>query len=397
MISKKITLTFLGLLITTTAYAEQRQTDIPSHQQFENQIRSDIGPLAGKEVASLKVLYLSGDIGPWVDTGLNLDSGDHVTMLLNGKMWLSRSLNLSYPTPISVWAKQGEMGSIFHGTRDTNTFVASQSKSSLRLKLYPSERWLDTTGKYAGEPAPVNPDAGGGVSVALIKWAKNIDVETELNKLTTKNKPASWAVAELDRQKNQKMPPEGWNYIWELTPSEIFYDVPAVMGENAPKRAIELRMHDDVTIIEKESSFELTPDTKLGWKWKVDELPSAAPENTIPTHDYISIAVKFDNGKDLTFFWSRNLPVDSSFHCPLSGWTDRETHVVARSGTADLGKWLGEEKNILDYYKKAVGGPLPKRITHVWLIGVSFLQHGKGLSQFGDIKLYDGKNQLLVY
>ena len=58
----------------------------------------------------------------------------------------------------------------------------------------------------------------------------------------------------------------------------------------------------------------------------------------MPTHDYMSIAVKFDDGKDLTFFWSRDLPVDTAFHCPLPGWKQREIHVVARSGTAELGK-----------------------------------------------------------
>lgn len=267
----------------------------------------------------------------------------------------------------------------------------------MRFKLYPSEKWLDKTGQYLGEPSPINTDAGGGISVALIKWAQNVDVSAVLEKLASQKNAVSWASAELDRIKNQKMPPLGWNYIWELTPSEIFYEASTITGENAPKRAIELNMHDDATIMEKETLFELTPSTKLSWKWKVDKLPSQVSENSIPTHDYMSIAVKFDNGKDLTFFWSRDLPVDQFFHCPLPGWTDRETHVVARSGANDLGKWIKEDKNIFEYYKKTIGGPMPKKITHVWLIGLSFLQHGDGLSQFGEIKLYDSKSKVMVH
>jgi Protein of unknown function (DUF3047) len=120
-------------------------------------------------------------------------------------------------------------------------------------------------------------------------------------------------------------------------------------------------------------------------------------ENSLPTHDYMSIAVEFDNGRDITFFWSHDLPVGQSFHCPLPGWDHRETHVVARSGTADLGKWLSEEKNLTEFYGKAVGGTMPKRITRVWLIAVSLFQHGEGQSQFGEIVLKNAKQDTKVY
>ena len=58
---------------------------------------------------------------------------------------------------------------------------------------------------------------------------------------------------------------------------------------------------------------------------------------------------------------------------------------------------INEEKPILDYYQKAIGGPLPKRITHVWLIGVSLFQHLEGRSEFGEIELHDGTKHLHVY
>lgn len=50
----------------------------------------------------------------------------------------------------------------------------------------------------------------------------------------------------------------------------------------------------------------------------------------------MSIAVEFENGRDLTFIWSTDLPVSEHFHYPLPGRHDRETHVVARSGNAEL-------------------------------------------------------------
>ncbi len=335
-------------------------------------------------------------MGPWLDTGLALKPGAKITLILNGKIWLSRTANLSLEAPIAVWSKIGEKGPIFRGARSTNTMTVA-SVGNLYLKLYPGERWLDKTGKYLGEPAPVNPDAGGGVNVAVIAWAPDTDIELQLKRIAETPSNTPWANAEIERLTKPKLPPEGWDYIWELKPAELFTEVLVSAAENSPGKAIALNVHDDASIMEKPASFDLTPKTTLSWKWKVDKLPSRLSENTMPTHDYMSIAVKFDNGKDLTFYWSRDLPVDTAFHCPLPGWSHRETHVVARSGTPELGKWISEEKNILDYYQKAIGGPLPKRITHVWLIGVSLFQHVEGQSEFAEIELHDATQHLQVY
>lgn len=368
-----------------------------SHQQFESQIRSAVSPLAGKEIAGLKVLYLSNDVGPWIDTGLALKANDRVTVVLAGKIWLSRAYNLSFDAPIAVWAKVGQHGPIFRGNRETNTFVPDHD-GALQLKTYPGQRWLDSSGNYLGAPAPVNPDAGGGVSVAIIQWANGVNVLDQLRKISALDPAATWALAELTRQQTpQKMPPDGWQYLWELGASEVFTEVRTPSGAGAPDKAIELHTHNDVAILRRDTPFALTPTTTLQWKWKADALPGAASENSAATHDYMSIAVEFDNGQDLTFFWSKDLPVGEHFHCPLPGWDHRETHVVTRSGTADLGKWLSEEENLFANYKTAVGGEMPKRIVRVWLIGVSLFQKGEGKSQFGEMVLKDGSKKVQVW
>jgi hypothetical protein len=40
-------------------------------------------------------------------------------------------------------------------------------------------------------------------------------------------------------------------------------------------------------------------------------------EDTLPTHDYLSVAVEFENGQDLSYFWSAALPPESNFRCPI--------------------------------------------------------------------------------
>ena len=128
-------------------------------------MKASLAPLAGKTVQGLKVLYLSADVGPWMDTDMALKPGDKVTMILDGKMWLSRTYNLSFESKFAVWARVGARGPIFRGTT-TNTFVVKEA-GTLQLKTYPGQRWLDTSGRYEGDPAPSIPTAawserGGG-------------------------------------------------------------------------------------------------------------------------------------------------------------------------------------------------------------------------------------------
>lgn len=69
----------------------------------------------------------------------------------------------------------------------------------------------------------------------------------------------------------------------------------------------------------------------------MDQLPSQAREDRLQTHDYLSLAVEFDNEQDLAYYWSAELPPDTAFRCPIPKWQGRETHVVLRSGTVDSG------------------------------------------------------------
>ncbi|MFO1321440.1 MAG: DUF3047 domain-containing protein [Burkholderiales bacterium] len=391
---KAVVLSMLLLALSAGSVGSQA-TERP-HQQFEQELKTSVAPLAGKTVVGMKVVYLASDAGPWLDTGLALSPGDQVTMVSEGHVWLSRTFKLSFESPIAVWARIGDRGRIFRGDR-TQTFTA-QEAGTLQLKTYPGQRWLDATGRYAGEPAPVNPDSGGGASVAVVHWKRGTNVPDELQRIADAGPSGQWAAEEIARQQApERSPPTGWSYLWELGPSRVFGEVTNPAGEGAPSRAIDLHTRNDVAILQTDVSIPLTPATTLAWKWKVDQLPAATRENTLPTHDYLSIAVEFDNGQDLTFLWSRGLPVGESFRCPLPGWDFRETHIVARTGTADLGKWLAERHNVFDSYRKAVGGPMPTRITKIWLIAVSLFQKTEGRGQFGEIVLSDGRRETRVY
>ncbi len=117
--------------------------------------------------------------------------------------------------------------------------------------------------------------------------------------------------------------------------------------------AISVEPRKNAGILQRPVNLELKPQTKLSWRWIVEELPSLLPEDQLTSHDYLSIAAEFDDGQDLTYFWSRNLPVGKRLPLPDPRWTPLESHMVVRSGLTDLGKWVSDERDLYEDYKDA--------------------------------------------
>lgn len=130
--------------------------------------------------------------------------------------------------------------------------------------------------------------------------------------------------------------------IAEHTWVELFSD--ATSDDGRPE--LHCSVQHDVGILQKEVAFELTPETELSWEWLVDRLPSAFREDSVPSHDYLGIAVGFENSWGLTYYWSRPLAPETGFICPLPNWKDKEFHVVVRSGADGLGSWQRERRDV---------------------------------------------------
>jgi hypothetical protein len=330
---------------------------------------------------------------PWFDTGLDLEAGEQVTVFLHGQAVLSRELDLWFHPDMQLWYRVGDEGHIFRGTRNSHTFTVERS-GRLFLGNYLPGEWSTRTGAIS-----VGTEAyramEGKIVAQVFRWAA--DPLEGLKQIRAIGDIESRLAAEIDRLENGARPPRGWDYLWFLGASEIYST-----GPNAPSQrpSIACHTHRDAAILHKDVSMPLTRDLRLRWSWKVDELPCDMAENTLENHDYVSIAVEFDNGQDLTFFWSSQLPVDAGFRCPIPTWTARETHVVARSGTGDLGRWLDEERSLYSYYERFVGsiGRLdderdpkvvapPTRIVRVWLIANTMFRQREGRCEFGAIEL----------
>jgi hypothetical protein len=340
-----------------------------------------LAALPGDAVDDARVVDVPADRPPWHDTGIALRAGDTVTTFAVGRVYLSRLLDVWVGPPFQLWFRAG--GDVFRGTRATNTFTAA-ADASLELASYVPGEWSEPDGSL-GTDAREYRRMKGGMVVLVVCWAPGADSEAMLRQVSADD-TSGLAAAELDRRATSVPEPDGWQYLWYLGRSEIY---------RADDAHIHCDTHGDVGILQRDVEVPLTDDTRLRWSWRVDELPSELAEDTLPTHDYLSVALEFDNGQDLTWHWSAELEPGRSYRCPLPTWKDKETHMVVRSGTADLGRWVSEEVAVRRDYESAVGTP-PARIVRAWLIANSLSQRGRGRCAYRDIELVDGERTVRV-
>jgi hypothetical protein len=128
----------------------------------------------------------------------------------------------------------------------------------------------------------------------------------------------------------------------------------------------------------------------------MDQLPARRAEDTLLTHDYMSVAVEFDDGRDLSYYWSVALPKETSYRCPLPHWRTREWHLVVRSGSEGLGEWHQEERALALDRAKAIGGTTPREVVRVWLIVTCASIGGEARGSYADIELVDRDSTIQV-
>ena len=317
---------------------------------------------------------------PWHDTGLDVSVGDTVTWLATGRVYLSKFLDIYVEPSFQLWCRIGADGPVFRGTRATHTFIAQQSGRLWLASYFPGE-WTSPDGSLA-TPASEYAKLSGGMSVLLLKWNRGADVPGVFRESAKLASVPGLVLAEAQRQDEPVPPPPQWDYLWYLGNSEIYR--PAVLDDG--RATICCQTHGDVGILRKEARLPLEPGTRLQWSWRVDSLPTDLPEDTLPSHDYLSIAVEFDDGQDITYYWSASLPAGKVYRCPLPTWKDKETHVVQRSGPAELGRWLDEERDLHQDYRSIIGGPATS-VVRIWLIANSLFQRGHGRCEYAGIRL----------
>ena len=107
---------------------------------------------------------------------------------------------------------------------------------------------------------------------------------------------------------------------------------------------------------------------KLRWRWRVHSLPAGGNENDKKTNDSAAaVRLVFGGGrriKTLKYVWSATLPVGTETKSPLTGSTKV---IVLRSGKKKTGKWIWEEVNAYEDYRRLFGSD-PRLVGAVALI-----------------------------
>ena len=109
-----------------------------------------------------------------------------------------------------------------------------------------------------------------------------------------------------------------------------------------------------ITYRGREIKASLRSFRKLRWRWRVHNFPEGSDETDDDKNDSAA-AVRLVFGtsapaKKLKYIWSATLPPGTV----IKGWN--QYTIVLRSGTDDLGKWVWEEVNAYQDYRRLFGG-----------------------------------------
>ena len=326
-------------------------------------------------------ISLPGDRPPWTSTGLRVEAGDTVTLLGSGFIRWSEGRDVGAGSKFHLWGRVPG-GEIFGCTQDTATVTVDRT-GELELCVYKGV-WADRSGALATGDGPYRRNHGA-LDVAVLRWPAGTDPVEGLERLDDPTLDQGLVDAERERLRHPITQPPGWTHLVDFGTTDIFR---AAQVDARP--AIEIVCADDAGIIQKPVSLALDPTTTFEWRWRVDALPSTTAEDSTWTHDHLSVAVEFDSGRDLTWFWIAALkPVEGTFDCPVRGWTHRETHMPVRSGVEGIGQFHRERRIVWEDHRRFMGEP-PTAIVAVWLIAVSHFSRATGRATFADLTLTTG-------
>jgi hypothetical protein len=360
-----------------------------SIEEFESVLEPIITDAGRDAVAQCWLVKLPANRPPWTPSGIELSAGDQISVFSAGRASLVGAPNIWVGSHIALWMRIGLEGEIFRAPGRSHTFTVEAGGQLYLSSLFLSD-WADRHGGLATNPRAYERVAGT-LAVLVVRW--RVEPLAGLDRLAADGSAGAAIMrTEADRLRNPVTTPAGWHYLWSTGDSGIFDSGRDAAGEPI----IRCRVRDDGAILQRPVQLKFDPAAKLRWSWKIDALPSAQREDAVATHDYLSVAVEFDNGQDLTYLWSAAMTPESSFRCPISRWNGRETHLVVRSGAARLGEWIGEERELWNDYRRAIGTP-PATIVAVWLIGVSLFAHTDGYCEYSALELLsDGRTISLI-
>jgi hypothetical protein len=172
----------------------------------------------------------------------------------------------------------------------------------------------------------------------------------------------AWAAEQVVIEDWSKAPvgtkgiPPGWQGQKWGSPA---YDLTVV--ENDGHRTLHLVSKNEGSTISKdiEGKVNLKDTPILEWRWKVITLPVNGDSRKKETDDQAAqiyvVWPRFPEAlrsRIIGYIWDTTAPVGTIVKSEKTGTI---TYVVVRSGTADLGKWVTERRNVAEDFRKIYG------------------------------------------
>lgn len=96
----------------------------------------------------------------------------------------------------------------------------------------------------------------------------------------------------------------------------------------------------------------------VSWSWSAEALPEGGNFRERATNDQaLQILFAFDGGKVVSYIWDATGPI-GAIGSGLS-WQDDVRVIVLQAGTANLGRWVTEQRSLYDDYRKLFGTEPP--------------------------------------
>lgn len=324
----------------------------------------------GSALGAIAPIRIDPATKPFAEKLMNVEADQPVTFLLTGRWHVVRELGIWFEPGLLFHARI-DGGTLYNPSSNTGTMIAEKAG---RIEF------ARAAGEFAGPdgsiwtPMDVYHASEGLVEGVAIAWS--VDPQDGLAAIAAKGDVGGLVAAERRRLAMPPVTPSGWHNHYSFGEGGIFSEC------GGDEMCCETQ--NNVAILQRDIDRPLTKDLALSWRWLVNELPSVKPEDQVLSHDYMSIGVEFDDGQDITYLWSHDLPKEHAFRCPLPGWNAIETHVVQRTGLDELGTWQSESRSVATDYEKLIGGDA-QRIVRIWLLGVSVFQRRAGSCRFADI------------
>jgi len=222
--------------------------------------------------------------------------------------------------------------------------------------------------------------------------------------------PAVLAVGAFSAAKEGGLP-EGWTPLtFPKVPAHTAYTL-VKDGDTVVVKAVSRASASGLT---KAIRIDPREYPIVRWRWKIEHLLKTADITTKNGDDYpvrVYITFEYDPEKvpfgkkakylagkllfgdipiaALNYVWDAKAPQGLFIE---NAYTDFATMVVVRSGPLDVGRWVEEERNVYEDYRKAFGEE-PPMINGVAIMSDSDDTRESAVAYFGDIVFVKGRGE----